>query len=104
MSDVVPLELRRDEFDIPPEIAYFNTANLSPVPYRVREAAERALTRRAAPWTIGAADWFDDVERLRALFARLIDADAEGVAIVPATTGSQSPRATCGLHRGSGSS
>jgi hypothetical protein len=33
----------------------------------VRLAAERALDRRAARWSIRAADCFDDVERLRAL-------------------------------------
>jgi selenocysteine lyase/cysteine desulfurase len=52
----------------------------------VRAAAEAALKRRAAPWTIGAADWFADVERLRGLFARVIGADAGGVALIPATS------------------
>jgi selenocysteine lyase/cysteine desulfurase len=81
-----PLDPRRDAFDVPPEVAYFNTASLSPVPHRVREAAESALERRTRPWTIAAADWFADVERLRALFAQLIGADAEGIALVPATS------------------
>lgn len=81
-----PLGPRRDEFDVPPEVAYFNTANIGPLPHRVREAAEAALERRARPWTIAAGDWFADVERLRELFARLIDADAESVAIVPASS------------------
>ena len=52
----------------------------------MRLAAERALDRRAAPWTIGPGDWFDDVERLRMLFARVAGADPDGVAIVPATS------------------
>src|SRR5919106_1269333 len=82
----MPLGSQREAFDVPPEIAYFNTANLSPQLHRVRGAGERALARRGRPWTIGAEDWFTDVERLRALFGRLIGADAEGVAIVPATS------------------
>jgi selenocysteine lyase/cysteine desulfurase len=77
---------KRDEFDVPPEVAYFNTANLAPLPHRVRAAAEGALERRARPWTIGGADWFTDVERLRELFAQLIGADADGAAVVPATS------------------
>ena len=81
-----PLGRRRDEFDVPPEVAYFNTANLGPLPHRVREAAEAALERRARPWTIGAEDWFADVERLRTLFGGLISADAEAIAVVPATS------------------
>jgi selenocysteine lyase/cysteine desulfurase len=52
----------------------------------VRSAGESALERRSAPWTIRPADWFDEVERLRALFARLIGADTDGVAIVPAAS------------------
>lgn len=85
-AGVPTLGSRRDEFDVPPEIAYFDTANLSPLTRRVREAGEGALERRARPWTITADDWFDDVERLRELFARLVGADAEGVALVPATS------------------
>jgi selenocysteine lyase/cysteine desulfurase len=52
----------------------------------VRLAGERALDRRAAPWSIRAQDWFDEVERLRVLFARVAGADPDGVAIVPATS------------------
>jgi selenocysteine lyase/cysteine desulfurase len=81
-----PLGTQRPAFDIPPEVAYFNTANLSPHLHRVREAGERALERRGRPWTISSADWFSDSERLRGLFGGLIGADAEGVAIVPATS------------------
>jgi selenocysteine lyase/cysteine desulfurase len=81
-----PLGGQRQAFDIPPDIAYFNTASLSPHLHRVREAGERALERRGRPWTISSADWFSDVERLRGLFGRLIGADAEGVALVTATS------------------
>ena len=77
---------QRGAFDIPREVAYFNTASLSPQLHRVRLAGERALERRGRPWTIRSSDWFADVERLRALFGRLIGADAEGVALVPATS------------------
>ena len=52
----------------------------------MRLAAERALDRRAAPWSIRADDWFDEVERLRTLFARVAGADPDGVAIVPSTS------------------
>jgi selenocysteine lyase/cysteine desulfurase len=84
--DDAPLGTQRQAFDIPPEVAYFNTASLSPQLHRVREAGERALERRGRPWTIASADWFSDVERLRGLFGRLIGADAEGIALVTATS------------------
>jgi selenocysteine lyase/cysteine desulfurase len=77
---------RRDLFDVPEEVAYFNTASLSPVLHSVREAGESALRRRARPWAIGEADWFTDVERLRTLAGRLVGGDADGIALVPATS------------------
>jgi len=77
---------RRAAFDVPADVAYFNTANLSPLLRRVRDAGAEALAQRGRPWTISSADWFSDVERLRDLFGRLVGADAEGVAIIPATS------------------
>ena len=62
-SAMMPLGSQRDLFEMPEEIAYFNTANMSPLLRSVREAGERALARRAAPWAIAAEDWFTDVER-----------------------------------------
>jgi selenocysteine lyase/cysteine desulfurase len=76
----------RARFEVDDEVAYFNTANLSPLLRSVRAAAERALDRRARPWTISASDWFTDVEELRSRFARLIGTAADTVALVPATS------------------
>ena len=77
---------QRAAFAVPSEIAYFNTATLSPQLHAVRAAGEAALDRRSRPWTITAADWFTDIERLRTLFAQVVHADADGVAVVPATS------------------
>jgi selenocysteine lyase/cysteine desulfurase len=77
---------QRSAFNMPAETAYFNTANLAPQLRAVRAAGEAALERRGRPWTITAKDWFVDVERLRGLFAQLIGTDADGVALVPATS------------------
>jgi selenocysteine lyase/cysteine desulfurase len=77
---------QRDRFDVPGEIAYFDTATMAPHLHSVRAAGEAALDRRGRPWTITADDWFADVERLRGLFAGLVGADADGIALVPATS------------------
>jgi selenocysteine lyase/cysteine desulfurase len=77
---------QRAAFDVPPEIAYFNTANLAPQLHAVRAAGEAALERRAQPWTVSAADWFTEAERLRTRFAAIVGADSDGVALVPATS------------------
>jgi selenocysteine lyase/cysteine desulfurase len=81
-----PIGGQRAAFNVPAEIAYFNTAYLAPQLHAVREAGELALERRGRPWTIAASDWFDDVERLRSLFAQITGADAEAVALVPSSS------------------
>ena len=77
---------QRAKFQVDDEVAYFNTASLSPLLRSVRAAGDEALDRRAKPWTISAPDWFADVEELRARFARLIGSTADDVALVPATS------------------
>jgi selenocysteine lyase/cysteine desulfurase len=59
---------------------------MSPLLRSVREAGEAGLARRSAPWLVGAADWFSEVERLRELYSMILCADSDGVALVPATS------------------
>lgn len=86
VAPVGMLDSQRATFNVPAHIAYFNTASLAPQLHAVRVAGEVALDRRARPWAISAQDWFSDVERLRLLFAQLINTDPEAVALVPATS------------------
>jgi selenocysteine lyase/cysteine desulfurase len=81
-----PLPIQRHLFEIPDDIAYFNCASLAPQLEAARQAAERALQRRAQPWLIRSDDWFTAVEQRRALFAHVAEVDPEGVALVPATS------------------
>jgi selenocysteine lyase/cysteine desulfurase len=81
-----PIGVQRAAFNVPEEIAYFNTASLAPQLHSVRAAGDLALERRGRPWTISSADWFTDVERLRSLFGQIVGASADGVALVPATS------------------
>jgi selenocysteine lyase/cysteine desulfurase len=82
----LPLPPQRELFDIPGDVAYFNCASLAPQLRSAREAAEAAWERRARPWLIRGEDWFTEAEERRALFARLAGVDADGVALVPATS------------------
>jgi selenocysteine lyase/cysteine desulfurase len=77
---------QREAFAVPDEIAYFNTASLAPQLRAVRAAGEAALERRGRPWAIRDDDWFSEVERLRSLVGALLGSDAEGVALVAATS------------------
>ena len=84
----MPIDLgsQRHLFEVPEDVAYFNTANMSPLLRAVREAGESGVARRAAPWLVAAADWFADVERLRRGYAGILCTGAEGVALIPATS------------------
>ena len=73
----------RAEFDIPRDICYLNNAYMGPQPRRVVEATKRGATRRAQPWTITPADFFEDVEALRAAFAKQVGCSPDNIAIVP---------------------
>ncbi len=77
---------QRALFDIPADVAYFNCAYMSPLPRASVAAGQAAVARKATPWAIRPADFFPEADRARALFARLINADAEGVALVPAAS------------------
>lgn len=80
------LENQRAAFDVPDDVAYFNNASLAAQLKAVRAAGDAALSRRAAPWEIASIDWFTETDELRRLFGRIVGGDAEGVAIVPATS------------------
>ena len=77
---------QRHLFDIPAEVAYFNCAYMGPLMHRVLEAGERGVRSKARPWTIASGDFFTGMERARSLFARIIGADAEGVALIPSAS------------------
>jgi selenocysteine lyase/cysteine desulfurase len=81
-----PLPVQRELFDVPDGVAYFNCASLAPLLRAAGEAAAAAVARRARPWRIRGEDWFGEAEERRALFARLAGVDADGVALVPATS------------------
>ncbi|HUN51343.1 MAG TPA: aminotransferase class V-fold PLP-dependent enzyme [Candidatus Sulfotelmatobacter sp.] len=80
------LPCQRALFEIPDDIAYFNCAYLSPLMRTVRAAGERGVARKAAPWMLKSDDFFSETERARSLFAGLIGADADDIAIVPAAS------------------
>ncbi len=76
----------RASFAVPDAVTYLNSASLGPRLHVVNEAGHAAVERMAAPWNIRTSDWFDDARRLRALFASLIGAPADCVALVPSVS------------------
>src|SRR5947209_3370414 len=77
---------QRALFDIPEDVAYFDCAKMSPLLKAAGEAGRKGLMRKARPWEIKPAHFFDESERVRALYARLIGAAAADIAIVPSVS------------------
>jgi selenocysteine lyase/cysteine desulfurase len=77
---------QRDLFEMPRDIAYLNCAYMAPQLRRAREIGEWAVSRKSRPWEITPNDFFEDVEAVRTLFARLVGGDADGVAVVPSVS------------------
>jgi selenocysteine lyase/cysteine desulfurase len=77
---------QRHLFDIPGDIAYLNCAYLGPLSNATLLAGRQAAGKKAHPWEISSEDFFTDTEVARSLFARLINADDDDIAIVPAAS------------------
>jgi len=77
---------QRELFEIPEEVAYLNCAYMSPQLRSARVVGERAVARKSRPWEITSSDFFEDAEQSRALFARLVGGEPDGVALVPSVS------------------
>ncbi len=81
------LPCQRSLFEIPNGVTYLNCAAMSPQLRAVREAGERAILRKTRPWELNMVEINQhEPETVRELFARLVHADADGVALVPSTS------------------
>ncbi len=80
------LPSQRHVFDIPDDVAYLNCAYMGPLMHAVVDVGARGVRTKARPWRISADDFFSAADRVRELFARLVGADAEGVALVPSAS------------------
>ncbi len=76
----------RERFDIPRDVAYLNAAYMGPLSHAVIAAGHAGLERKMRPWTVSSPDFFDPVDEVRELFAEIVGADSDGVAILPAVS------------------
>ena len=77
---------QRHLFDIPEDVAYLNCAYISPLLNEVREAGQAGTKRKSRPWTIQPADFFNEAELARQLFAELVHANGGDIALIPAAS------------------
>lgn len=80
------ISCQRDLFTIPKEIAYLNTAYMSPLLKSVVLASEKGLRQKESPWKIIIPDFYESVDEARLLFSRLVNVDVQGVAVVPSAS------------------
>lgn len=60
---------------------------MSPLPKLVEQAGIQAVAKKSMPWEITVPDFFEPVEKLKRLFAKLINAeDEQRIAIVPSVS------------------
>ncbi|MBT3789865.1 MAG: aminotransferase class V-fold PLP-dependent enzyme [Alphaproteobacteria bacterium] len=77
---------QRHLFDIPEEVAYFNCAYMSPLSHDVFAAGDMGLRRKYNPWKLLPEDFFTESEATRAVFADMVNANADDIAIIHAAS------------------
>ena len=80
------IEPQRHLFDIPDDVTYLNCAYMSPLLQASVAAGEAGIRRKAQPWTLSAQDFFTESEMARSLYAQLIGATAEQIALIPSVS------------------
>ena len=81
------LKNQTQNFKIPDNITYLNTASQSPIFNSVYEAGLKGLMQKSQPYSITVSDYFEPVTELKKLFAKLIDAsDYNRIASIPSVS------------------
>ena len=80
------LDCQKHLFTIPDNIHYLNCAYKAPLLKSSEEACINALYRGRNPINIKTSDFFTDVIYVRELFAKIINASSEQIALVPSVS------------------
>ncbi len=76
----------RELFDLPEDVAYFDTAYMAPQLRAVSEVGRAAVARKEQPWTIGVDDFFGPTEEARRLVAGILGCSPDCIALVPSVS------------------
>ena len=85
MNDA-PLTCQKHRFSLPEDVHYLNCAYMSPLSHKVEAAGVGGVKRKSIPTQITPADFFGESSRARDLFAQLVNASPERVALVPSVS------------------
>ena len=78
---------QKEKYSLPEDIVYLNTAYSAPLSKEAEEIGINALKEKSKPYNNTGNDFFEPVEKLKSLFANLIDApDPQNIAIIPSVS------------------
>jgi len=81
------LKNQKDKFKLSDNIVYLNTAYSAPLSKEAEKIGIEALSKKCEPYQYNGSDFFEPVEKLKNLFAQLIDApNAQSIAIIPSVS------------------
>lgn len=81
------LPLQRSKFSLPSDTTYLNCAYMSPLLKVVEKAGIEGMKRKRNPFTISMQDFFNDTEKVRTEFAKLINASEKNrIVIIPSVS------------------
>jgi selenocysteine lyase/cysteine desulfurase len=81
------LSCQREQFQLPADLHYLNCAYMGPLPRAAEQAGVDALRMKRDPTSITPGDFFEESDRVRAKFARIMGApDPTRIAIHPAVS------------------
>lgn len=81
-----PLGCQRSSFSIEPGVHFLNCAYLGPLPNAAVEAGIEGVRRKQSPTVFPSNAFFDDCDRARARFGRIVGGDPARVAILPSVS------------------
>ena len=85
-ADQSKISSQRDLFEIPDNITYLNCAAISPQMRAVTAAGFESLKSKITPWSVPAEYWSKNAEDLRELAAKIMNAKAQSIAIIPSVS------------------
>lgn len=80
------IENQRHLFSIPDDVHFFNCAFMSPLLNSAAKAGCDGVQSKAHPWKITPPDFFADANKARQLFADLINAETQDIALIPSVS------------------
>jgi selenocysteine lyase/cysteine desulfurase len=81
------IDCQKQLFSLPDDLHYLNCGYMSPLLKEVEEAGVAGMRRKRVPSNIAPADFFEDLETARRLFAQIIGTSEQSrIAIIPAAS------------------